>query len=124
MVIPMIDKLKIEDEKELQNFLTELDDYTSSDKKYYIIPLPDKITDFFLKMYDDKYSVDELKKRLSYLNMVCEYYEEYDYIISYEYYVNIFTDRLNIDKVKITEEHRNTLKRYCELLKEKIENKN
>ena len=44
----MTNKLQTKDEKELQNFLKELEDYTSSDKKYYIIPLPNEIPDFFI----------------------------------------------------------------------------
>ena len=119
----MTNKLQTKDEKELQNFLKELEDYTSSDKKYYIIPLPNEIPDFFIKMYDEHYSVDKLRKILSYLDMICEYYENYDYGINFKYYLGIFTNSLNIDEVKITKKQRKLLKTCYNMVKERIEEK-
>ena len=74
-------------------------------------------------MYDEHYSVDKLRKILSYLDMICEYYENYDYVINFKYYLGIFTNSLNIDEVKITKKQRKLLKTCYNMVKERIEEK-
>lgn len=118
----MIDKLKKEENK-LQNFIKEWDKYVSSDKKHYNIPLPYEVEEMrfnYKLVYDDGYSLSAYEAILSYLNIVCDYYDNNDYVVNLDYCMGKFHDKSDINKVKITEEHREYIKRIRDGLEHHI----
>ena len=119
----MIDKLKKE-EKEVQDFIKEWEKYETSNKKHYNIPLPHELQrigwDHEL-LYNNKKSLNELKGILSYINVVCDYYDNNDYIVNQDYCMGNFTKKSDINCVKITEKYREISHKIRENLKRDIE---
>lgn len=118
----MIDKLKKE-EKEVQDLIKEWEKYETSEKKHYNIPFPHEIKEMRINripLYKGWKGVEELKEILSYFNVVCDYYNNNDYIVNHEYCTGNFKEKTDINHVKITEDHRKMIQEICDYLKHKI----
>jgi hypothetical protein len=120
----MIAKLK-QDETELQILIKEWEKYDASNNKHYNIPFPYEIKAMrsSISRPDNKKSYIQLKGLLSYFNVVCDYYDDNDYVVDVFHCTNNFESENELKKVKITDKHREIIMDIImgieEMLKEK-----
>lgn len=123
MVILMINRL-IEEENEVKELINEWKKYNTSNKKYYNIPFPyDLMKSKFkdVRVYGNE--INNAKGVLSYLKVVCDYYDNNDYVVDFDYCMGNFSKALDINYVKITEADRREIHRIHNKLKYEIETK-
>lgn len=125
MVIIMIAKLK-QEEKELKNLIKDWEDYDASNKKHYNIPLPSDITKSKycdIRVDGGSDGIANAKGVLSYLDIVCNYYDCNDYVVTLDYCIGNFSKASDIEHIKITEKHRKEIHRIRNKLKYEIDAK-
>ena len=116
----MIDRL-IEEEKEVKELITKWKEYDASDKKHYNIPFPHDLMKSKYKeirVYGDE--LHHAKGVLSYLNEVCDYYDNNDYVVDIDYCMGNFCKASDIDAITITESHRKEIHRIRDKLEYEI----
>ena len=119
----MMDKL-IKEENRVKELINEWEKYDASSKKHYNIPFPQDLMKSQFKdvrVYGNE--INDAKGVLSYLNVVCDYYDKNDYVVDFDYCRGNFSKASDIESVKITEAHRREIHRIRDKLKHEIEEK-
>ncbi|WP_296865416.1 hypothetical protein [uncultured Methanobrevibacter sp.] len=106
----MINSLK-QEAKELQEEIMAWEDYYSSEKKYFKIPNPSEIDGHYTKLDVRTVNVGLYKKKLEYLKIISEYYDNNDYIVDIDTIIRHGFDKEYLKKTQITPEIRDKLHR-------------
>lgn len=115
-----IDELK-QKEKEIQEQIRTWEDFKTTKRKYFAIPYPHLLE--YSVYYETKVNEDNInqcKEKLNYFKIVSEYYENNDYIIDIECFIDggLTTDYLEM--IQITPEARAKLHKIVENLEKDI----
>ena len=116
----MMSKL-LEQERKLQEKIKAWEDYKSSEKKYYKIPNPNQIDGHYLIRDINQFTIAEYKKKLEFLKIISEYYDNNDYIVDIDAFFREEIDDNYIRNAHITKEARDKLHRLILNIEAQIE---